>query len=701
MTIEQLRELIERLAADATQVTSEELGQAREFIREQRGHLAGQAPSEDVITALTELRDARTAITTVTDARATEAAALEEQRQGLLSDLDDPTDTAPTVPVAEDPAPQGDSAPEQAPEAAVGDPVAPVVDITPPPDPVTEETAVAASATPARRAPIGTFRARGTTVVPQAPSRIITTRVSAAGGARGFTQGQEIHSTAELAQAFTAQLQSMSSGRGGTGEKVYVANVTHNYPEDLKLRQKDWVGNFTKIENSTSDQALVAAGGLCAPPQTLYDVQVLGSVARPIKAALAPFQVDRGAIQFRPNSSAATALTTGTGTGVGTWTVDQDASSSGDTKGCYVVDCPAIQEAEIQAIYLCLEFSNITARFDPETTAANIRQGMIAHARRAENELLRQLQATSKVLSAAKVIGATRDILANLDKAVAYYRNRHRLDDALSLTFIIPAWVRYMIRTDLARQMAAGDWQSALSISDQMIAQWFSQRGVSPAWHMDGAIGGVNEAQTVTITGTPTGGTYTLTFNGQTTAAIPYNATAAQVTTALEALSNVNFGEVAVTGGPHPGTAIIVGFGGQYEHTDVPQMTATGSFTGGTTPAIAVTTTTASSTTSVVNGVSIASQVYANAAAGAAIPGYPDQIDSLLFATGTKLFLDGGNLDLGLVRDSTLNSRNRYRQFSETFEGVADRGIENLRLVMTCQPTGETVGTVSGSGITD
>lgn len=104
--------------------------------------------------------------------------------------------------------------------------------------------------------------------------------------------------------------------------------------------------------------------------------------------------------------------------------------------------------------------------------------------------------------------------------------------------------------------------------------------------------GGTDEVQTVTITGTPTGGTFTLTFDGQTTSSIAYNAAATAVQTALLALSNISPGDVTVGGGPGPGTPYTVTFGGQYTSTDVPQMTATGSFTGGTTPAIAVTTTT-------------------------------------------------------------------------------------------------------------
>ncbi|WP_346100561.1 hypothetical protein [Streptomyces olivaceiscleroticus] len=109
-----------------------------------------------------------------------------------------------------------------------------------------------------------------------------------------------------------------------------------------------------------------------------------------------------------------------------------------------------------------------------------------------------------------------------------------------------------------------------------------------------------NEVQTVTITGGPTGGTFTLTFSGQTTAAIAYNATPAAVQTALEALSNVNPGDITVTGtagGPYTLT-----FGGQYLGSDVAQASATGSFTGGTSPAVAVTTTTAGGTPTASDG---------------------------------------------------------------------------------------------------
>ncbi len=105
---------------------------------------------------------------------------------------------------------------------------------------------------------------------------------------------------------------------------------------------------------------------------------------------------------------------------------------------------------------------------------------------------------------------------------------------------------------------------------------------------------GTAEVQTVTITGTPTGGTFTLTFDGQTTTALAYNAAAAAVEAALIALSNIAPGQVAVTGGPGPGTPWVATFVSTMGN--VPQMTASGALlTGGTTPAVAVTTNTGGS----------------------------------------------------------------------------------------------------------
>jgi flagellar hook-associated protein 2 len=59
---------------------------------------------------------------------------------------------------------------------------------------------------------------------------------------------------------------------------------------------------------------------------------------------------------------------------------------------------------------------------------------------------------------------------------------------------------------------------------------------------------GVAEVQTLTPTTPASGGTFTLTYDGQTTAPIAYNANTTTIETALEALSNVNSDDITVGG---------------------------------------------------------------------------------------------------------------------------------------------------------
>lgn len=58
-----------------------------------------------------------------------------------------------------------------------------------------------------------------------------------------------------------------------------------------------------------------------------------------------------------------------------------------------------------------------------------------------------------------------------------------------------------------------------------------------------------SELQTMSRASSPTAGTYTLTYEGQTTAAIAYNANTDTIKAALEALSTVNTGDITVGGG--------------------------------------------------------------------------------------------------------------------------------------------------------
>lgn len=91
----------------------------------------------------------------------------------------------------------------------------------------------------------------------------------------------------------------------------------------------------------------------------------------------------------------------------------------------------------------------------------------------------------------------------------------------------------------------------------------------------------------------------------------------------------------------------------------------------------------------VLDGATGDGQVFAAQGAGTQLK-FPTTIKFFLYPEGSFLFLDGGTLDLGIVRDSSLNNTNDYRMFAETFEVVAYIGIASQYITTTVCPTGTT-----------
>lgn len=100
---------------------------------------------------------------------------------------------------------------------------------------------------------------------------------------------------------------------------------------------------------------------------------------------------------------------------------------------------------------------------------------------------------------------------------------------------------------------------------------------------------GVAEVQTLTITGTPTGGTFKLKFRGHETAALAYNIAGAALQTALRALASIGATGLSVSGaGPY-----VVTFADNLLGMNVePLELSNNAFTGGTSPSMTIAETT-------------------------------------------------------------------------------------------------------------
>ncbi len=83
-----------------------------------------------------------------------------------------------------------------------------------------------------------------------------------------------------------------------------------------------------------------------------------------------------------------------------------------------------------------------------------------------------------------------------------------------------------------------------------------------------------------------------------------------------------------------------------------------------------------------------AGQAFNGAQGAGAINEFPTSVVGYMFAPGTYVRLDGGTLDVGIVRDSILNGTNDLQIFSEQWVQVCQVGLESLRLEITLCPDG-------------
>jgi large repetitive protein len=197
------------------------------------------------------------------------------------------------------------------------------------------------------------------------------------------------------------------------------------------------------------------------------------------------------------------------------------------------------------------------------------------------------------------------------------------------------------------------------------------------------SVGGafVPQQQTINAQGGPSG-TYTLAFNGQTTAALPYSAPASTIQSALNGLSSIAGVGGLVTASP-AGSQFTVTFGGSLAASTQPQITPTGS--GGTNASFGTLTnlqtvfvagTTTGSFTLTFNGVATSSLPFTSSAS--AVQSALDSLSTIGTAGGFVI-----------VSESSSQTGNQY---TVNFGGTL---ASNSDPVMVALGTGGTTATVT------
>lgn len=294
--------------------------------------------------------------------------------------------------------------------------------------------------------------------------------VAAVGDSR-IGAGQPVPSLSDLGRMFVDR-----AATGQTGKQI-VASFRLAFPDDRKLLKGDHgATNATRIRNVASPQAVVAAGGNCAPVAIRYDFENISVDDRPVRDALARFNADRGGINV-PTSP----VLTDPDAGVGVVTEAQDAG--GATKNCAVVTCPDYSEIDVSAVYKCVEIGNFSKRFFPELFADWWALAGALHARKAEGQLLDGIGAASTQVTDGQNLGAALDLLESYVRAAAKERSTHRMARNAPVQLFLPEWVNDLMRADLFRQGAAP--VDRLMSDSAYVDRLFTAQNINVTWYKD------------------------------------------------------------------------------------------------------------------------------------------------------------------------------------------------------------------------
>ena len=420
------------------------------------------------------------------------AAKIGADKPAPAEDGEKPADEAP----AED-APAEDEAEKKAKAAA-----AETVEGGAPTKPAASPEAVTAAA-PSSRGPIKLSGIRRHVSAP-APAISEETPVEDTSRARltvadvpGFAADSDA-SFEDLAVALDRRLQGFNSGAYGAAaragramsERHSLAVVRKSFDERATVgspESADAAMAFAVNEKNLPGGSLVAAGGWCAPSETVYDL--LEDESRDGLISLPEINVTRGGIKFTKGPKFADLYAapsfnfTEEDAKAGKYL--PNAAGSGNKVGAkpvYQVPCTDFEEVRLSAAGMHIQAGLLQQRGYPELVARTIRGALVAHEHKMSERVIAAMEAQSTAVSLdAGQIGALAPVLTAIELQVEHYRYAQRLSRSTTLEAVFPYWVRGVIRTDLSRREGV----DLTDVPDSRIDAWFRSRGVNPQFVYD------------------------------------------------------------------------------------------------------------------------------------------------------------------------------------------------------------------------
>ena len=303
----------------------------------------------------------------------------------------------------------------------------------------------------------------------------------------------------DLAVALDRRLQGFNSGayaaaaRAGRAmsERHGLAVIRKSFDERATVsspESADAAMAFAVNEKNLPGGSLVAAGGWCAPSETVYDL--LEDESRDGLISLPEINVTRGGIKFTKGPKFADLYAapsfnfTEEEAKAGKYlpTSATDPTNKVGAKPVYNVPCTEFEEVRLSAAGLHIQANLLQQRGYPELVARTIRGALVAHEHKMSERIIASMERQSTAVSMdSGQIGAAAPILTAIELQVEHYRYAQRLSRSTTLEAVFPYWVHGAIRTDLSRREGV----DLIDINDARIDAWFRSRGVNPQFVYD------------------------------------------------------------------------------------------------------------------------------------------------------------------------------------------------------------------------
>ena len=303
----------------------------------------------------------------------------------------------------------------------------------------------------------------------------------------------------DLAVALDRRLQGFNSGayaaaaRAGRAmsERHSLAVVRKAFDERATVgspESADAAMAFAVNEKNLPGGSLVAAGGWCAPSETVYDL--LEDESRDGLISLPEINVTRGGIKFTKGPKFADLYAapsfnfTEAEAKEGKYqpTSATDPTNKVGAKPVYHVPCTDFEEVRLSAAGIHIQAGLLQQRGYPELVARTIRGALVAHEHKMSERIIASMETQSTAVSMdAGQIGAASPILTAIELQVEHYRYAQRLSRSTTLEAVFPYWVHGAIRTDLSRREGV----DLIDVPDSRIDAWFRARGVNPQFVYD------------------------------------------------------------------------------------------------------------------------------------------------------------------------------------------------------------------------